>query len=186
MYDKPLIVVALESEYKNSDMNILYTGVGKLNAMMALANNIHKWGTPSQIINYGTAGTVNKKHSGLVEVDVIIQRDMIAEPQAPRGMTPFDNIETAGAIMLNTGTDVTLGTGDSFVQGYDPWFGYANIDIVDMEAYALAKYAINKKIPFKCFKFVSDFADSNAMKNWNENVSVGQDAFDEILPTLLK
>ena len=62
MYDKPLIVVALESEYKNTDLNVLYTGVGKINAMMALANNIHKWGTPSQIINYGTAGTASNHY----------------------------------------------------------------------------------------------------------------------------
>ena len=40
------------------------------------------------IIHHGTAGTVNGKHSGLVEVDVILQRDMIAEPAAPRGVTP--------------------------------------------------------------------------------------------------
>ncbi len=185
MYDKPLIVVALESEYKNPDFNILYTGVGKLNAMMALANNFEKWGRPSQIINYGTAGTVNKKHSGLVEVDVIIQRDMIAEPQAPRGITPFDKIETAGAIMLKSGTDITLGTGDSFVQGYDPWFEYASIDIVDMEAYALAKFAVNRKIPFRCFKYVTDFADSNAMENWTKNVSDGQESFDKKLQEIL-
>ncbi len=178
MYDKPLIVVALESEYKNTDLNVLYTGVGKINAMMALANNIHKWGTPSQIINYGTAGTVNKKHSGLVEVGVILQRDMIAEPQAPRGVTPFEKDETAGAILLDSSTNVTLGTGDSFVQEPDTWFDYANIDIVDMEAFALAKFARNRKIPFRCFKYVTDFADENAMENWSKNVSDGQEAFD--------
>jgi len=185
MYDKPLVVVALESEYKNSELNILYTGVGKLNAMLALANNFEKWGRPSQIINYGTAGTVNKKHSGLVEVDIIIQRDMIAEPQAPRGITPFSNIENAGAIMLETGTDITLGTGDSFVQGYDPWFEYASIDIVDMEAYALAKFAKNRNIPFRCFKYVSDFADKNAMDNWTNNVSNGQETFDSMIKQII-
>ena len=185
MYDKPLIVVALQSEYVNKNLNFLFTGVGKLNAMMALANSIHKWGTPSQIINYGTAGTVNKKHNGLVEVDVILQRDMIAEPQAPRGVTPFDTNETAGAIMLNSNTNITLGTGDSFVQEPDPWFKYASIDIVDMEAYALAKFAKNRKIPFRCFKYVSDFADENAMDNWTKNVSDGQEAFDSTIKQII-
>ena len=183
---KPLIVVALKSEYSNPNIDVLYTGVGKLNAMMKLALYIEKWGRPSQIINYGTAGTVNKKHQGLVEVDTILQRDMIAEPQAPRGVTPFDDANTAGAIMLNSGTDVTLGTGDSFVTAPDPWFEYANIDIVDMEAFALAKYALQRDIPFRSFKFVTDFADENALKNWTENVSSGHTAFDKILPSLLK
>ena len=111
---------------------------------------------------------------------------MIAEPQAPRGVTPFDKSNTSGSIMLDAGTNVTLGTGDSFVQQPDPWFEYSNIDIVDMEAYPLAKYAKIKNIPFRSFKFVTDFADENAMKNWSENVSAGQKAFDDILPKLLK
>tara|TARA_Y100000114_G_scaffold52953_1_gene48338 strand:+ start:440 stop:1000 length:561 start_codon:yes stop_codon:yes gene_type:complete len=185
MYDKPLIVVALESEYKNPEVDILYTGVGKVNALVSLANNIEKFGPPSLIINYGTAGTVNKKHKGLVEVDVILQRDMIAEPQAPRGVTPFDKDEVAGAMMLNSNTDVTLGTGDSFVQEPDPWFEYASVDIVDMEAYALAKFAKIKKIPFRCFKYVTDFADENAMENWTKNVSDGQDSFNEKLHDIM-
>ena len=185
MYDKPLVVVALETEYKNSNVNILYTGVGKVNALVSLSNNIEKYGTPSIIINYGTAGTVNKKHSGLVEVDVILQRDMIAEPQAPRGITPFDKDEVSGAMLLNSNTDITLGTGDSFVQEPDPWFEYSSIDIVDMEGYALAKYAKINKIPFRCFKYVTDFADENAMKNWTKNVSDGQKTFDDKIKEII-
>ena len=47
-----------------------------------------------------------------------------------------------------------------------------------MEAYALAKFAKIKNIPFRCFKYVTDFADENAMENWTKNVSDGQDSFN--------
>jgi adenosylhomocysteine nucleosidase len=117
----------------------------------------------------------------LVQPDVIIQRDMMAEPQAPRGVVPFEQSDTAGPIMLNTNTNITLGTGDSFVMKPDPWFEYASIDLVDMEAYALAKAANRFKIPFKCYKYVSDFADENAADTWQENVDKGADLFTAIL-----
>ena len=94
---------------------------------------------------------------------------MIAEPVAPRGVTPFEAHSTAGAIKLDSGTDVTLGTGDSFVQDKDSWFNYANVDIVDMEAYGIAKVCKRNNIPFRCFKYVTDFADENALENWTTN-----------------
>lgn len=179
MYNKIAVLVALPEELKGV-ANTFYTNVGKVNATMMASYviNEHK---PDMIINYGTAGTVNNKHSGLVEVDVILQRDMMTEPQAPRGVTPFEENKTAGPIMLNAGTNITLGTGDSFVQETDPWFSYANVDIVDMEAYGIAKVCKSNGVPFKCFKYVTDFADENAMKNWTANVSNGQQAFTKIL-----
>ena len=38
-----------------------------------------------------------------------------------------------------------------------------------------------KKIKFLCYKWVSDFADENAMDNWTENINAGQVAFVEKL-----
>ena len=184
---KILLVVALESEFKNKSVHdIVYTGVGKVNAVSAVANYIIKNGKPDLIINYGTAGIVSNKDiiGKLVQPDVIIQRDMLAEPQAPRGITPFEETEYAGTIMMNTNTNITLGTGDSFVMSQDPWFVYANVDLVDMEASAIAKFSALQGIDFKCYKYVSDFADEDAAEEWQQNVSNGQKAFDEVLDTV--
>lgn len=181
---KYAILVALPEELKGVD-NVIYTGVGKVNATITACNVINDV-RPDMIINYGTAGTVNRKYSGLVEVDTILQRDMIAEPQAPRGVTPFEQDETAGAVMLDSGTNVTLGTGDSFVQEPDNWFDYASVDIVDMEAYGIAKACKKRKIKFLCYKWVSDFADENAMENWTKNVNAGQQAFVNKLEEIKK
>jgi len=182
-----LVVIALEAELPQELPQGYYkvvTGVGKVNAAIVACQRIGIMPRSiTEIINYGTAGIVSKKPliGQLVQPDVIIQRDMMAEPQAPRGVVPFEQSDTAGPIMLNTNTNITLGTGDSFVMKPDPWFEYASIDLVDMEAYALAKAANRFNIPFKCYKYVSDFADENAADTWQENVDKGADLFTAIL-----
>jgi adenosylhomocysteine nucleosidase len=178
-----IVVIALEAELPQELPDGYYkivTGVGKLNAAIELCTRIAVMpNSITEVINYGTAGIVSKKPliGQLVQPDVIIQRDMMAEPQAPRGVVPFEQGDTAGPILLNTDTNITLGTGDSFVMDTDPWFDYASIDLVDMEAYALAKVARRYNIPFKCYKYVSDFADENAADTWQENVDKGADYF---------
>ena len=178
-----IVVIALEAELPQELPDGYYkivTGVGKLNAAIELCTRIAVMpNSITEVINYGTAGIVSKKPliGQLVQPDVIIQRDMMAEQQAPRGVVPFEQGDTAGPILLNTDTNITLGTGDSFVMDTDPWFDYASIDLVDMEAYALAKVARRYNIPFKCYKYVSDFADENAADTWQENVDKGADYF---------
>ena len=51
------------------------------------------------------------------------------------------------------------------------------VDVVDMEAYAIAKVCKLEKIEFKCFKYISDNADENAKIDWNENLALGVQAF---------
>jgi adenosylhomocysteine nucleosidase len=185
-------LVALQSELPPVEgLDIRYTGVGKVNAahatMKAIANGAKR------IVNFGTAGLVkpNKKHlvGQLLKVSYIVQRDMIAEPQAPRGTTPF---ETFGAnkgsglspVILDHGKidtklydnddmPVTLGTGDSFVMEPDPWFNKAEVDVVDMEAYAIAKICALEGVEFECLKWISDFADEDAAETWEQNQSDG-------------
>ncbi|OUX06158.1 MAG: hypothetical protein CBE00_08425 [Planctomycetaceae bacterium TMED240] len=185
-------IVALEGELpQQSDMDIRYCGVGKVNAAHATMKAIADGAT--KIVNFGTAGLIkrNKGHEGLVQVSHIVQRDMQAEPQAPRGTTPFEsyatnlklglapNIIEHGQIQLIIGADpvVRLGTGDSFVMEHDDWFNKASVDIVDMEAYAIAKCCALEAVEFECYKWISDFADENAAETWEQNQADGADAF---------
>ena len=57
-------------------------------------------------------------------------------------------------------------------------------DIVDMEAFAVAKVCKLKKIDFRCFKFISDNADSQAKNDWVDNVSLGAKLFIEKIGSL--
>ena len=174
-----LILVAIEDELKRSELldhEIEYIGVGKVNAVFNTLNAIEKH-SPQQIVNFGTAGALDEKIKGLVEVSSFFQRDMDATPLGfEAGQTPFEeNIE------ITFGREgVTCGTGDKFVTSTPK----LKTDIVDMEAFAIAKVCKLKNIDFRCFKFISDNADSEAKNDWVDNVSRGTKLFIEKISNL--
>ena len=174
---KKLLIVALENEFNGDllpeDWAVVYTGVGKVNAAIytCVAIGIHN---PDIIVNYGTAGGLTDV-SGLIEIKAVLQRDMDATPLAERGLTPGEKLGVE--ICDTTGTEYVCATGDSFVTEKDPWLTNLGVDVVDMEAYAIAKVADLVGIPFRCWKYVSDNADSSAPEAWEENVSAGQTQF---------
>ena len=154
-----------------------YTGVGKINATYNLTKLIqsHK---PKEVINFGTAGAMNKNLKGIVECTHFYQRDMdvTALMDFKIGQTPFDSINE----IIISKRGYSCGTGDSFVTGSMP----LQVDIVDMEAYALAKVCLLEKIKFRCFKFISDYADESANINWLENCKNGSKLFEHKLKEL--
>ena len=109
-----LILVALKEELSVKDLpdlQIHYTGVGKINASIKTLEVIKEY-SQAHIINYGTAGKLNKKLKGLVEVNRFFQRDMDTTSLGfDIGQTPFDDIEE---ISFENGS-FSCGTGDYFV-----------------------------------------------------------------------
>ena len=180
--ENTLIVVALEDELPThlvAGWNVLYTGVGKVNAAIAATEAVLET-RPIHLINYGTAGALNRSITGLNRVNHIVQRDMDVRPLGfELGHTPFD---TTGHIDLD-GPGVSLGTGDHFVTTPPELV----TDIVDMEAYALAKVARLFSIHFQCWKYISDNANDDAADHWAENVAKGARAFvDEVIQPLTR
>ena len=119
-----------------------HTGVGKINASIKLMELIylHK---PTHVINYGTAGSFKREINGLDECTTFVQHDMDARGllDFQLGETPFDLISKI--VLSNEG--YICATGDKFVKNELE----LNCDIVDMEAYALAKVCKIKDIDFK-------------------------------------
>jgi adenosylhomocysteine nucleosidase len=180
--ENTLIMVALEDELPThlvAGWNVLYTGVGKVNAAIAATEAVLET-RPIHLINYGTAGALNPSITGLNRVNHIVQRDMDVRPLGfELGHTPFD---TTGHIDLG-GPGVSLGTGDHFVTTPPDLV----TDIVDMEAYALAKVARLFSIHFQCWKYISDNANDDAADHWAENVAKGARAFvDEVIQPLTR
>ncbi|MCH1501837.1 MAG: hypothetical protein L7S50_06135 [Litoricolaceae bacterium] len=180
--ENTLIVVALEDELPThlvAGWNVLYTGVGKVNAAIAATEAVLET-RPIHLINYGTAGALNPSITGLNRVNHIVQRDMdVRSLGFELGHTPFD---TTGHIDLG-GPGVSLGTGDHFVTTPPELV----TDIVDMEAYALAKVARLFSIHFQCWKYISDNANDDAADHWAENVAKGARAFvDEVIQPLTR
>ena len=175
-----LILVAIREELCEKDLpdfNIHYTGVGKINASFKTSEVIKEY-SPTHIINYGTAGSLNEDLNGLVEVTRFFQRDMDATSLGFKiGQTPFDDI--AEIDLGNYG--FSCGTGDSFVTQIP----ILKTDIVDMEAYAIAKICYMKDVKFRCFKYISDNADTNAHDDWIKNVAEGKKLFKKKMKNLL-
>ena len=186
------IIIALEEEFPDhlNYYRVGFSGVGKINAALKTAQILERGqalGFTPTIINYGTAGIVSAKKEligTLISPHVIVQRDMNSEPLTPRGITPYDS--NGGNIVLDNSKQIVLGTGDSFVTKHDPWFDTASIDLVDMEAYAIAKVCQHYHAPFICYKWVSDFADENAADNWKQNVSNGAEEFKKVIERQLR
>ena len=188
--NKPLIVCALEAETQGrlKEYDVLYTGVGKVNATIRLMERLggiflSREGAmlPSVVINYGTAGSRRIEKKTLVDCTKFIQRDMdVTGLGFQRGETPF---EDQPPIVIQTlspfnpiGRNLTCGTGDNFWEG-DFQFT-EEYDIADMEAYALASVCEEYNIPFRCFKYISDDGDP---KQWEENCKKGVELFKQFV-----
>ena len=177
--NKILIVSALEVETNNQlkGCDVLHTGVGKINATYNLTKSL-LLDYYSLVINYGTAAS--KTYSGLVDCTKFIQRDMDATPMGFKiGETPYDNEPSMidfSHIKNPIGKNLTCYTGDSFVTDIQ------YMDVVDMEAYALAKTCRNLEIDFVSYKYISD--DGNA-DDWEKNCGKGIKEFKKLLNEIL-
>ncbi|MFL2805666.1 MAG: hypothetical protein ACJ0BI_01530 [Paracoccaceae bacterium] len=174
-----LLIIALKEELPRNllpEFNIEYCGVGKINATYKALEIISKY-EPKLIINFGTAGSLRKNLFGLHEVSHFFQRDMDARALGFKiGVTPFEERS-----VIDFGrTGLSCSSGDNFVSSPPE----LKTDLVDMEAYAIAKVCVLKNVQFMCFKYVSDNADESASKNWKANASLGATAFKDMIKNL--
>jgi adenosylhomocysteine nucleosidase len=178
---KILVLTALQSEL-NADrapdgVEVRYCGVGKINTAIATTAAILA-ARPALVVNYGTCGKIAENLHGLLEISHVVQRDMMAMPLAPRGITPLcddDNVLASGF-----GTAI-CGTGDSFVTASDSWLIENRVDVVDMELFAIAHACKRFDVPWRAFKFITDDANDLAHEHWTANVANGEDLFWEVL-----
>ena len=182
---KVLVLTALESEL-NADgamngVEVACGGVGKINAAFATTTAIVA-AKPALVVNYGTCGRITKGLRGLLEISQVVQRDMIAMPLAPRGVTPASNIPA----VLASGHGVAVcGTGDSFVTSPDPWLTASKIDVVDMELFAIAYVCRRFGAPWRAFKFITDDAHQLAHEDWTATCADGTELFWDALNEII-
>lgn len=177
-YPTLLVVMALEQEdagaFIRADIPVHYTGCGKINATFSLTRRLASYVGAGRalpvVVNFGTAGGKAVYVDRNVECTAFIQRDMDATALgcAP-GATPFDSVPHTlrVAAAVERLPAVVCGTGDSFATVGT----LSDIDVVDMEAYALAKVCFLYGARFICVKHVTDGADHEAAESWQANVS---------------
>ena len=151
--------------------NVFFTGVGKVNAAVMAATLIERY-KPKRVFNFGTAGGIGVQHGKIYKCTYFSQRDVILGgcilgPQAEELHAP-----------IKIGTDgVRLSTGDNFVT--DTYGIIA--DIVDMEAFAIARACEYAGVEFICYKYISDMANEDAPDHFVDSVHKGENHYIEIL-----
>jgi adenosylhomocysteine nucleosidase len=181
-----LVVMALEIEsqglFAEASVDVLYTGLGKVNAAHRLTRRLSEErarGVTPRVVNFGTVGSRRFETGAVVGCHRFVQRDMdVTGLGFALGETPFESVpaELAFPVVFEDLPAGVCASGDRF-EAIDrdlPW------DVVDMEAYALAKVCLLEEVPFACAKFVTDGANGNAAGDWQANLPRAARAFLEL------
>ena len=188
----PLVVIALELEgqglFEQADVGVLYTGLGKVNAALSLARRLSmlraQRALPKMVVNFGTAGSRTFATGSVIACRKFVQRDMdVTGLGFALGETPFEALPATlefPAVFEDVPEGV-CGTGDRFETGAA---GLA-CDVIDMEAYALAKACLVEGVPFACAKYISDGADHTAADDWQASLPKAAAAFWALYRTLI-
>ena len=176
-----VLISALRDETQDLFDDILpvvYSGVGKVNAALTAAKVIEQY-NPKLIINFGTAGSHAVEPHTLVDCNKFIQRDMhVKELGFDFAVTPFEEDVPAVLEFSSSGDmNMTCGTGDNFVASSDE----LGCDVVDMEAYAIAKACHLAGVDFVSYKYITDGANENAAEQWLANCKKGAAKFYDVL-----
>jgi adenosylhomocysteine nucleosidase len=182
-----LIVMALPQESRGlleqAGAAVLYTGVGKVNAAATLARRLAELrvtGDPRPlVVNMGTAGSRTLAAHTLVACHRFSQRDMdVSGLGFAPGVTPFDDtpalIEFPPA--LPALPQKHCSTADSFATHLHDVDG----DVVDMEAFALARVCLLEQANFACVKYVTDGANSDSAAHWEAALEAASRAFADV------
>lgn len=176
------MALPLESQgvLERAGIPVLFTGVGKVNATHALTRKLAEYRCSGRalphVINFGTAGSRRHPSGTLIECRSFVQRDMdVSGLGVPLGVTPFEDIP-AQLEFPTTFAHLPQGicaSGDSFAMAAHTF----DADVVDMEAYALAKVCWIERTRFTCVKYVTDGADHAAGEDWQSNLHRAADEF---------
>jgi adenosylhomocysteine nucleosidase len=187
----PLVVIALELEgqglFEQAALSVLYTGLGKVNAALSLARRLASLraqeALPKMVVNFGTAGSRTFATGSVIACRKFVQRDMdVTGLGFSLGETPFETLPPTLSFpaVFNGLPEGICGTGDRFETGA----GGLACDVIDMEAYALAKACLAEGVPFACAKYISDGADHTAANDWQASLPAAAAAFWALYQTL--
>ncbi|MEZ5459814.1 MAG: hypothetical protein R3E65_11080 [Steroidobacteraceae bacterium] len=175
-----LVVMALAEEaggqLEAAGADVLYTGVGKVNAAYALTRELWRRRAAGVavrgVLNLGTAGSSGWPRGSVVACDRFVQRDMNATALGfAAGVTPFD--PTPAELRLPPELPflpaARCASGDSFVTAALA----ESRDVLDMEAFACARVCLAEGVRFACAKYVTDGADGAAADDWGTGLARG-------------
>jgi adenosylhomocysteine nucleosidase len=169
--------MALEIEsqgiFERAGVPVLFTGVGKVNAAHALTRRLaetrHAGRALPHVVNFGTAGSHTFATGTVVACRAFVQRDMdVTALGFALGTTPFD-ASPARLEFPETVAHLPHGVCSS-ADAFETRGPEVACDVLDMEAYALAKVCWLEQVRFTCVKFITDGADHAAATDWEANL----------------
>ncbi len=167
-----------------SDVAHLVTGVGKVNAAVALAAELSERPV-DRVVVLGTAGVVSDgperpSLDAVYQITGVVQHDF---------SLPSPELRPAGDAILPPEATATIATGDVFVQDDAQRATIAGLgaSLVDMEAYAYASVCTRFGAALQMFKIPSDFADSTTTdEEWDTIVFRKSEQLREFWDTRLR
>ena len=188
-----LVVMALPVEaqglFEGAGVPVLYTGLGKVNAAMALTRRLSAYRAAGAalplVVNFGTAGSQHFQTGALVACTRFVQRDMdVSALGFAPGSTPFEELPAQLQFppLFPGLPDALCGSGDSFQTGA----AKLHCEAIDMEAYALAKVCRIEQARFGCAKYITDGADHAAADDWQNNLPAAAAGFWRLYQELVQ
>jgi adenosylhomocysteine nucleosidase len=157
--------------------NVYCVGVGKVNSALNTMLLIQEL-KPNRVINLGTAGGLTVG-SGIYRINNVFQHDVNLKPV---GLKPGEHLNDPYSFINLGGEGKTCASGDLFVT--EPNKLRIDCDIVEMEAYSIAKACLLTGTQCDIWKYISDKADENANVTWKEQVAAGEVHYYRILDEL--
>lgn len=163
-----------EAEYVPAGMDLLITGIGKVDAAIAMTEALVRR-RPSMVLNIGTAGALRPGLRGLFLPSTVLNHDLSADVLRHLGYAAVDELA------IDDGDGTVLATGDTFVT--DPIARdllAERAHLVDMEAFAIVAACRRFGVDCRLVKHVSDAADESAM-DWPQLVDASARALGDWL-----
>ena len=189
-----MFVIACKEESNNLierfGADIIYTGVGKVNACYnltkVLAEKKLKGNCPKYIINVGSCGSKKFKKGSLVVCNKFVQKDMDCTAFGCKlGETPSDNLPymIEHKKILDNLEYAVCGSGDKFET--EPC-KINEVDVVEIEAFALAKVCKLENVDFISIKYITDGLDNDGADDWDNNVLCSAGSFYNYLNNIIE
>jgi len=175
-----IVVFALSDEAPSlfkKYKNVFCIDVGKVNSAIKTMKLIDQY-KPKRVINLGTAGSVNLRPD-IYRVNRLIQHDVNLTAV---GLAPGYVINDRYCEIILPGQGRTCASGDLFVTESNKL--RVDCDIIEMEAYSVAKACILNDVQCEIWKYISDKADENANVTWKDQVAAGENLYIKVLKDL--
>lgn len=184
-----LFVMAAEAEYGpnlRQRFDPLICHVGPVEAAVNVARRLALNTKIDLVVSLGSAGSRTLEQAHVYQVGAVSYRDMDASALGfDKGITPF--LDCPPVIDLPHRIDgvptASIATGASIVSGaaYDG----INVDMVDMESYAIARACMMAGVPITGLRGISDGAHPVAeLSDWTRYLEVIDERLGEVVDRL--